>query len=466
MLKRFVFLTALVPFSIFCISPAPSTPADAETNYEKYCGNCHGVQMIAFVDRQWKHGKTREDLYKSIETGYPENGMPAYDTILTDQEINALTDYIVTGLEKMKRYDFAAKNDQPTDFKTEAMGIKAELVATGVGVPWSLAFLPSGDMLITDRGGAFFRRTTKGALQKITGTPEVLVEGQGGLMDVVLHPDFKKNQTIYLSYSKFKKEGERTLTTTAILRAKLKGNKLSDQKTIFEALPYARTRHHYGAKMAFDKEGYLFFSVGDRGNEKQNPQSLTNHCGKIHRIKDDGSIPTDNPFVNTPGAMPSIWSYGHRNPQGLAIDPKTGAVWETEHGPRGGDEFNLIQKGKNYGWPTISYGINYDGSIFTKDLNKNGMEQPQLYWIPSIAPSGLAFVQGDRYKGWEGDVVAGSLRFKYLNRCNMDGNKIASQEIMLENVGRLRDVRMAPDGFLYLAVENPGRVYKLIPTVQ
>lgn len=466
MLKKLIIVAALAPLLIFAVRPDDAAPADPEANYEKFCAGCHGVQMDAFVDRQWKHGNSKEDLFKAIKVGYPDGGMPGFDTAFTDAEITALAEYILTGIENVKRYDFASKKEQPTSFKTKDMGIRAELVAEGVGVPWSMAFLPNGDMLITDRGGKFFRRTSKGELQTISGTPEVVAEGQGGLMEVILHPNYNKNKVIYLSYSAGKKEGERALATTAILRAKLHGNKLTDKKVIFEALPYARTRHHYGAKMVFDKNGNLFFSVGDRGNHNELPQSLNNHCGKIHRIKEDGSIPKDNPFVNTPGAMPSIWSYGHRNPQSLTIDPKTGTLWETEHGPRGGDELNLIEKGENYGWPIISYGINYDGTTFTNKTAQEGMEQPETYWVPSIAPSGMAVVQGNRYKAWEGDILVGSLRFKYLDRCDMNGKKVADQEIMLENVGRMRDVRMAPDGYIYIAVENPGRVYKLIPTTK
>ncbi|MDX1940537.1 MAG: PQQ-dependent sugar dehydrogenase [Saprospiraceae bacterium] len=464
MLKSFVFFAAFAPLLIFCINISPSKSADPEANYKTLCSGCHGEQMQAFVDRRWKYGNNKEDLFKSIKIGYTDGGMPGFAAALSDAEISALADYILTGIENVKRYDFANSKESPTSFKTKAMDIRVELVAENVGVPWSLAFLPDGDMLITDRGGKFYRRNTNGDLLTISGAPQVLAEGQGGLMEVILHPDYNKNKVIYLSYAAFKQEGGRTLSTTAIMRAVLEGNQLSDQKVIFEALPYARTRHHYGAKMAFDKNGYLFFSVGDRGNHNENPQSLNNHCGKIHRIKDDGSIPNDNPFVNTPNAMPTIWSYGHRNPQGLAIHPQTNAIWTNEHGPRGGDEVNLAEKGKNYGWPIISYGINYDGTTFTNKTAQDGMEQPKLYWVPSIAPSGMAFVQGKRYKAWDGDALVGSLRFNYLNRCEVKGNKIPGQEIMLENVGRLRDVRMALDGYIYIAVENPGRVYKLIPT--
>ena len=215
--------------------------------------------------------------------------------------------------------------------------------------------------------------------------------------------------------------------------------------------------------MAFDPEGYLYFSVGDRGNRDENPQNLDNHCGKVHRLNADGSIPDDNPFVNQEGAMPSIYSYGHRNPQGLAIHPTTGKVWTHEHGPRGGDEVNVIRKGDNYGWPVISYGLNYDGTTFTQKTEQEGMEQPLHYWVPSIAPCGAAFVTGDRYPDWTGDFLVGSLRYEYLNRCQIENESITDEELLMENLGRLRSVAMGPDGYIYVGVEEPGAVYRLTP---
>jgi glucose/arabinose dehydrogenase len=326
-----------------------------------------------------------------------------------------------------------------------------------------MAFLPNGDMLVTERSGKFYRVTKGKSLQIISGVPEVLNEGQGGLMDVELHPDFKNNNLIYLSYSKPQKNTNEVLSTTAVMRAVLKGNEIVQQKIIYEALPYEKTKHHYGCRLEFGKDGYLYFSVGDRGNQNKNPQDISNSLGKIHRIKDDGSIPADNPFVNTPNAVASIYSYGHRNPQGLALNPQTGEIWSNEHGPRGGDEVNLITKGANYGWPVISYGISYDATTFTKKTQMESMEQPLLYWVPSIAPSGMAFVKGGKYKSWEGDALIGSLRFNYLNLCKIKDNKIVSEEILLKNIGRMRDVRVSPDGYIYVAVEKPGAIFRLVP---
>ncbi len=435
----------------------------AQTNFKTYCSGCHGEQMQAFVDRQWKHGNEKADIIKSITNGYPEQGMPTFGKVFKEEEIENLATYILTGIENVDLYAFQEETLKSDTFLTESLDFNLDTIASNLGSPWGMAFLPDGDMLITEKAGTLHRLTADRELQTIAGTPEVLYMGQGGLLDVALHPDFENNGWVYLSYSIFKVEGQDTLSTTAITRAKLEGNQLTQSEKIFEALPYSKTRHHYGSRLQFDNDGYLFFSVGDRGNRDENPQSLDNHCGKIHRIKDDGGIPEDNPFVNQPDAMATIYSYGHRNPQGVALNPSTGVIWAHEHGPRGGDEVNIIQKAKNYGWPVISYGINYDGTTFTQQTEKEGMEQPILYWVPSIAPSGMAFVQGDRYKSWEGNLLVGSLRFKYLNRCKVEGNKIVREEILMKNIGRVRNVKMGPDGYIYVAVESPGAIYKLVP---
>ncbi|RRN76411.1 PQQ-dependent sugar dehydrogenase, partial [Pseudoxanthomonas sp. SGD-10] len=337
-------------------------------------------------------------------------------------------------------------------------------VYTDGQTPWSIAFIPNGDILVTDRSGTLTRVAKNGKAETVTGVPKVLARGQGGLMDVITHPNFDKNQTIYLSYSKIKEGEGRTLATTAVMRAKLVGSKLTEQTDIFVAEPYLPTQHHYGGKLTFGKDGYLYLSVGDRGRQNDNPQNLTkNSSGKIHRIKEDGTPVESNPFFKDQNIPSSIYSYGHRNPQGLAFNPATGVLWSHEHGPRGGDELNIIKPKANYGWPVISSGINYNGTTFTNITEKAGMEQPQKYWIPSIAPSGMAFVSSSVYKGWENNLMIGSLRFEYLNRCEIKNDKVVHEEILFKNIGRLRDVRLSPDGYLYIAVENPGRVFKLVP---
>jgi glucose/arabinose dehydrogenase/cytochrome c553 len=464
-----LIVLALTGFIMQCSVFNPSTKdfsghsaAATEANYKNYCGGCHGEHMDAFVDRKWKHGSSNEALFHAIKKGYPDEGMPGFDTTFTDNEITNLVTYIKRGIENVQRYDFADKVTSNI-FKTEELTIRLDTVAKGLQSPWGIAFLPDGAMLVTDKNGKLYQIDQYQKKQEIEGVPDVVAEGQGGLLDIQLHPDFKTNRLLYLSYSRPQKTDEGVLTTTAVTRAVLEGNKLTGQKLIFEALPYSRTRHHYGSRMEFGKDGYLYITMGDRGAEKENPQNLQRYAGKTHRIKDDGSIPADNPFVNTPGAVPSIFSYGHRNQQGMVMHPKTGAIWTHEHGPRGGDEINVVEKGKNYGWPAISYGINYNGTVLTKNSSAEGMEQPLLYWLPSIAPSGMAFVASDRYKDWDGNLLVGSLRFKYLNRCVIRGSKIVKQEILFKNIGRIRDVRMAPDGYVYISVENPGYVFRLTP---
>ncbi len=466
-----LFTFAILFFSAWLFAP-PQPPATSELagksspkdNYKTYCAGCHGEQMEAFVDRKWIYDNSREGLFKAIKYGYEDDGMPAYDTTFTDAEVYALADYILEGIEKRQAYDFQANEVRSDTFTGTELTFHLDTVASGSGleVPWAVAFLPDGGLLITDRGGTLYRQSKEGKMESVKGSPEVVARGQGGLMDVILHPEFEENSIIYLSYSK-PNEDNRGQATTAIMRARLEGLQLKEQEDIFVALPYSTTRHHYGSRMQFGRDGFLYFSVGDRGNREENPQSLDNHCGKIHRLKDDGGIPEDNPFANTKGAMPSIYSYGHRNPQGLTMHPETGDIWAHEHGPRGGDELNLIRKGVNYGWPVISYGINYNGTTFTNKTEMKGMAQPVTYWVPSIAPSGMAFISGSRYPGWEGDLLVGSLRFKYLNLCKMDGKEVTGEEKLLKNIGRLRDVRLGPDGYIYVAVEDPGYIFRLVP---
>lgn len=442
-----------------------STFGKAAVNYQTYCGGCHGEKMNAFVDRKWKHGNTQNDLFKAIKMGYDDGGMPGFDETFTDKETYDLADYILSGIKNVDRY---TGSDKPKTniFKTENLTIRLDTVVKGLDIPWGMAFLPKNEMLITERNGKFYHVKRDHSKTIITGTPEVVAAGQGGLLDVILDPDYAKNKIIYLSYSKGKKEGDKDLATTAIMKAKFDNGQLTDQKDIFIAEPYSTTRHHYGSRMQFGKDGYLYFSVGDRGGHFENPQQINgNDLGKVHRIKSDGSIPADNPFVNTAGAEASIYSYGHRNPQGMGMDPQTGKIWTNEHGPRGGDEINIVTPGKNYGWPDITYGINYNGKPMSADTKtaKSGMEQPLFQWTPSIGPSGMAFVTGNKYKGWEGNLMTGSLRFQYLNRSVLKDNKVVEEEILFKNIGRVRDVRMASDGFLYIAVENPGIIYRLTP---
>jgi glucose/arabinose dehydrogenase len=338
---------------------------------------------------------------------------------------------------------------------------KVDTIATGLRNPWGMVWLPDGRMLFTERSGEI-RVIKDGKLSedRIEGVPAVFARGQGGLLDIKLHPDFANNQLIYIAYSSPNPDGPGA--NTAILRAKLEGNVLVNQEKLFQALPYSTAGQHFGSRIVFDDKGYMFFSVGERG-QMANSQNLENHSGKVHRLHDDGRVPSDNPFVNTPGAVPSIWSYGHRNPQGMIRDAATGKIWAHEHGPRGGDELNLVEKGKNYGWPVISYGINYDGSILTELTHKQGMEQPVFQWTPSIAPCGMAQYTGDKFPEWKGNLFVGALAFRYVARVQLNGDKYIGEEKLLEGIGRVRAVEQGPDGYIYVATEGPGMIVRLIP---
>lgn len=356
----------------------------------------------------------------------------------------------------------SSRSDNPV-IESEKLSFQVDTVVSGLKVPWGMAFLPDGDMLFTERKGELYRLTGEGEKIKIKGVPEVLAKSQGGLFDLELHPDYEENGWIYLSYAAPAEKGEEGEgANTKFIRAKLKDNTLVDQEVIFKASPNYDTKHHYGGRIEFDNDGYLFLSVGDRGG-RDFVQDLSNNRGKIFRLHDDGSVPEDNPYVNVQGARPEIFTYGHRNPQGLAIHPETGEIWETEHGPKGGDELNIIRKGNNYGWPVITYGINYNGTIITEDTVKEGMEQPVTFWRPSIAPCGIDFVTSDLYGEWKGNLLVGSMSFRYLERVVIEDDKVVHKEKLLENIGRVRCVRQSPDGYIYVAIEGPGMIVRLKP---
>jgi aldose sugar dehydrogenase len=339
-------------------------------------------------------------------------------------------------------------------------------VVQGLEHPWSIAFLPDGDMLVTERPGRL-RIVRDGALlpDPVAGVPAVLAEGQGGLLDVVPHPAFATNRLIYLSFSKPIGDGKEA--TTAVVRGRFENDRLTDVEQIFEAV--SRGRGHYGCRLAFDRDGFLFLTIGDRqapprGDLEAHPaQDRSNHHGTVVRLHDDGRVPADNPFVSLAGARPEIWSYGHRNQQGLVIHPETGDIWATEHGPQGGDELNLILKGRNYGWPVIGYGVNYgSGSRIHEATHRDGMDQPVHYWVPSIATSGLLLYTGDRFPKWKGSLFVGGLAGAQLARLTLDGRRVTNEETLVKGLGRIRDVRQGPDGLIYLAIDtgagSPGVV--------
>lgn len=335
----------------------------------------------------------------------------------------------------------------------------AELFIDGMEIPWGMAFLPDGSMLVTEKSGNLLH-FKNGKKVTITNAPEVYTRGQGGLLDIKLHPDYENNGWIYISYSS--SEGGEKGGHTAIIRAKLTDNSLTNSELLYKASPNTTKGQHFGSRIEFDNQGYLYFSIGERGARDENPQDITRDGGKIYRLYDDGRIPEDNPFVGTDGAKTAIYSYGHRNPQGMAKHPDTGAIWVNEHGPQGGDEINIVKKGANYGWPLVTYGINYSGTPITDKTEMEGTEQPIHYWVPSIAPSGMAFITSNKYSGWKGNLLVGSLKFQYLELLEMDGNKVIKREKILADKGRVRNIKQGPDGLIYVAVEGKG-IYKLVP---
>lgn len=434
--------------------------------YQEACASCHGVEIAAFADRKWQYGSDKDSIVEVITYGIADKDMPGYDSAYSTGAIDSLADYILTIKEMVDAYQFEGESNTTGVYSSEKYNLRLDTVVSGISIPWGLDFLPSGELLVTDRSGQLYRVGKNGDKTEIKGVPEVLAQGQGGLFDILLHPNFEENHLIYLSYSISKKEGDEVLASTAVNRAVLDGDRLKNSEMIFEAKPYFDTRHHYAGQMDFGPDGKLYISVGDRGKTNENPQALDRALGKVHRINDDGTIPDDNPFVNQPEAVASIYSYGHRNPQGMDIHPKTGAVWTHEHGPRGGDEINIVNKGLNYGWPVICYGINYNGTVLTDKVSKEGMEQPLHYWVPSIGPSGMAFVTGDRYPDWEGNLLIGSLKYRFLDRVVLDGDKVVKEESLLKKIGRVRSVVMGPDGYVYVGVEgSPGFVARLMPVI-
>ena len=332
---------------------------------------------------------------------------------------------------------------------------KFETIAEGLSFPWGIAFISNNEILVTEKTGKL-RVIKNGNLleESVSGVPDSLFRGQGGLEGIVLHPNFTENKYLYLAFSETDPLNKR-LNTLRVVRGKLEGLALKEVKTIFKANPSRKTSNHYGAKMVFLADGTLLITSGDGFSYREMAQKLDNHYGKVIRLNDDGSIPEDNPFLSTPGAKPEIWSYGHRNQQGLATNTDGSIVYEHEHGPRGGDELNIIEKGKNYGWPAITYGIDYSGALISPFKEKAGMEQPIHYWTPSIAPSGMTFYDGDLFAKWKGNLFISGLVPGDVRRISINGNKVIEEEILFTALGkRIRNVVTAPDGSLVLATDE------------
>ena len=361
---------------------------------------------------------------------------------------------IITDTESEQEEPVTIPEDQVTSAEYQS-----EVVVPDVQAGWGITLLPDGSMIITEKGGELIH-FKNGQKNVVRGTPEIYNRGQGGFLDVALDPNYEENGWIYFTYASPEGDGEGG--DTALMRAKLENNQLTNKEVLYKAGPNTTKGQHFGSRIAFDEEGYLYFSVGDRGNRDENPQDITRDNGKVYRINTNGSIPQENPFVGQAASKEAIFSYGHRNPQGMIYNPDTKEIWVHEHGPQGGDEINVIKKGENYGWPVVTYGENYDGTPITDQTSGPDYEDPMYYWLPSIAPSGFAYVTSDKYPELKGDLLVGSLKFQYLEHLTLDGKKVVARERILPGIGRVRDVVQGPDGFIYLSVEGKG-IIKLLP---
>lgn len=460
-------------FSLLSVAwPALSTRAagtgqSPETIATQLCASCHGAQLTGnagpnLLDGYWNHGGDDASILRSIRDGWPESGMPPFGSAFSATEQQALVAYL-----KEQGRAFSEGRIKlpppPQDMlvRSEKEAFRLETFIPDLDTPWGIAFLPAGRILVTERPGRL-RVIENGKLvaEPIQGTPNVFLHQDGGLLDVIAHPDYAKNGWIYLAYSE---EGTVSNTSmTVVVRGRIRDGRWVEQQELFRARPehYHTSFIHYGCRFLFDRAGHLFFTIGDRG-EAREAQDLASPCGKIHRVMDDGSIPADNPFVNRPGALGSIWCYGNRHPQGLQFHPATGKLWETEHGPTHGDELNIIEPGRNYGWPIISNGTERRFKI--EGNAREGMESPIAYWTPAIAPSGIDFYTGDRFPAWKNSLFVTALGGLHLRRIELEGNHVAHQEVLFKEQGRVRDVVTGPDGLLYIAFNSPGRIARLVP---
>lgn len=338
-----------------------------------------------------------------------------------------------------------------------ALNVKAVSVAKGVTIPWAIEPLSNGDLLITERSGTLYLLPKNSStLTKLSGLPQIDANGQGGLLDLALHSDANNNQWLYITYSST--QGAKSGSNTALMRAKLSDDRteLLNTQLLYKGEHNSTKGQHYGSRIVFDNQGYVYFSIGDRGARDKNPQDLSRDGGKIYRLHIDGRIPKDNPFVNQKSAKPAIWSYGHRNPQGMWFDKTTQTLWSHEHGPRGGDELNIIKAGANYGWPVVSYGVNYSGTSFTDIQEKDGMQSPVLHWTPSIAPSDMLLVSSDKYPQLKGKLLLSSMKFSFLSALEISNKGVSKQYKILEGIGRVRSLAQGADGYIYLGIDGQG----------
>ena len=463
-MKHFLLLTSSALLFTACQeATAQKTPTDFATErgqaiYAEYCESCHGADMAggqapSMADDNWEYGGTDADIRRIVTEGLDEAGMPAFGEVIQGEQMTDLITYVRNGAN--------LKTIAPVDTVPSVQDqVKIEDWATNLDQPWGIHFIADDTALITEKSGQLWRVTSEDRME-IKGIPASVDKGQGGLLDVAIDPDYAENGWVYLSFAHADEDNPKN-RMTKIVRGKVSTGVWAQEQTLFQARAkdYLNSGHHFGSRITFDDKGHLYFGIGDRGN-KEMSQDLTKPNGKIHRIMRDGSIPKDNPFIDTEGAYPTIYSYGNRNPQGTIVHPETGVLWETEHGPKGGDELNVIKPGVNYGWPKISYGRNYSGTVLTPHTALPGMAQPVSQWTPSIAVCGLDVYTGDLFPEWKGRLLVGALAYQTVRLIDVEGEDYLSETTLIKDQGRVRDVTSGPDGAIYVAL--PTRIIRISP---
>lgn len=439
--------------------------------YAELCAGCHGANLegataSSLLDDVWHNGGDDESLAGSIRAGFPERGMPAWSATLPEKEIRAFVIYIRERRAKHWRENTSFPPPaRSIVFHSRRHSFRLETWVDGFEEPWGIAFLPGDRAVVTDKRGEL-RLIEAGRLvpAPIAGLPAMALGGDFGLLDVCAHPDFGVNGWLYFSYTEPPRiQDGWTAGQTCVMRARLRDGRLHDHQLLHAMTPERyRGKIGTGCRLLFDRTGHLLFTIGDRNHSLGSlTQDLTLTAGKIHRVTDDGRIPADNPFVDVPGAAGTTWTFGHRHPQGLAIHPATGDLYATEHGPRGGDELNLIRRGRNYGWPLVTHGMNYEGTVLSEFRSLPGYESPVTHWTPSIAPCGIGFHSGRSFPQWKHHLFVASLGGQELRRLELDGNRVLDEEILFKNLGRIRHVAEGPDGLLYVLL--PQRIARLLP---
>ena len=458
----------LLPLLIFVAFSAFGQTGDVV--YINYCAGCHGKELqgsiaTALLKKTWKHGGDRSSIIKTITNGVPNTEMGKWSGILTAQQIEAVADYI---LKAQNSPEIIRKIEKPLSIQTKLYNLKIERLIEGLNGPWGFDFVDANHALVTGKFGEL-NWIVNGKLDKepITGLPKIYAtDNWGGMLDVAIDPNYPKNGWIYLAFSHNPKNStdKNTPGMTKVVRGKVNGHQWSNEQTLFEVQDSLRVvgGTRWGCRFLFDKEGHLFFTIGDM-NRADDSQMLTRPSGKIYRINSDGSIPKDNPLVGKKGTLQAIYSWGNRNVQGIAQHPVTGVIYASEHGPKGGDELNIIKNGANYGWPVITFGIDYDDKIITTETSRPGMEQPITYWTPSIAASAIEFVTGSKFPKWKNNLIVTALGFEEVRRLVIDGDKVTEQEILMKGYGRVRDVKIGPDGSLYLLMNAPDALLRVSP---